>query len=97
MNMQKLLQQAQDMQERMNREMSSLETVSSVGGGCIKAKVDGHKKLISIEIDPEIIDFEDLSILEDLVVSAVNQASAKMDDMLREKLGQHAATMPGLF
>ena len=97
MNMQKLLKQAQDMQEKMQRELGETVVEASVGGGLVSVKMDGHKRLISTSIDPEIIDPEDKSMLEDLVVAAVNEASRKVDETLQSKMGSLTAGLPGLF
>lgn len=95
MNMRKLLKQAQQVQERMQRELGETRAEASVGGGMVTAKMDGHKHLLGVEIDPEAIDPEDPGMLEDLIVAAVNEASRKTDDALREKLGMLTAGMPG--
>ena len=68
-----------------------------VGGGRVNVQIDGHKHLLSVSIDPEAIDPEDPGMLEDLVVAAVNEASRKMDDTLREKLGMLTASMPSIL
>ena len=97
MNMQKLLQQAQDMQERMQRELEETSAEASVGGGMVTVVMDGHKHLLSVKIDPEALDPEDTSLLEDLLVAAFNQASQKMDEILRVKVGAIATSMPSIF
>ena len=97
MNMRKLLKQAQEMQEKMQRELGETIVEASVGGGMVTAKMDGHKHLLAIKIERDAIDPDDPSMLEDLVVAAVNEASRKMDETLREKLGSMAAGMPGLM
>jgi len=97
MNMQKLLKQAQDMQDRMQRELGETFTEASVGGGIVSVKMDGHKHLLSVKIDPEALDPEDPGMLEDLIVAAVNEASRKMDDTLKNKVGSLATSLPSLF
>lgn len=114
MNMQKLLAQAQDMQEKMKREMGDLVETTSVGGNLVQVTLDGHKHLRSAQIDPDLFDLEalasastpeevrqaiasDLDMLQDLVVAAINTASAKMDESLREKVGMIASGLPGLL
>jgi DNA-binding YbaB/EbfC family protein len=97
MNMQKLLKQAQDMQDRMQRELGETFTESSVGGGIVTVRMDGHKHLLSVKIDPEAMDPEDSEMLEDLIVAAVNEASHKMDDTLKNKVGSLATSLPSLF
>lgn len=97
MNMQKLLKQAQDMQDKMQRELGETFVEASVGGGMVNVSMDGHKHLRSVKIDPEAMDPEDPSMLEDLIVAAVNEANRKMDETLRSKVGSMATSMPGLF
>ena len=97
MNMQKLLKQAQDMQDRMQRELDETFMEASVGGGIVSVKMNGHKHLLSVKIDPEAMDPEDPSMLEDLVVAAVNEASHKMDEKLRTKVGSIATSLPNIF
>ncbi len=97
MNMQKLLKQAQEMQEKMQRELGETFIESSVGGGIVSVKMDGHKHLMSVKIEPDAVDPEDAGLLEDLIVAAVNEASRKMDDTLRYKLGALATSMPSIL
>jgi DNA-binding YbaB/EbfC family protein len=97
MNMQKLLKQAQEMQERMQRELGETFADSSVGGGIVAVKMDGHKHLVSVKIDPEAMDPDDPEMLEDLIVAAVNQASQKIDEELKAKVGGMAGGLPGIF
>ncbi|MEL7058507.1 MAG: YbaB/EbfC family nucleoid-associated protein [Acidobacteriota bacterium] len=97
MNMQKLLQQAQQMQEKMQRELGETFAEASVGGGLVTVRIDGHKHLLSVKIDPEALDPEDPSMLEDLIVAASNEANRKMDEQLRTKVGSMAGGLPGLF
>ena len=97
MNMQKLLKQAQEMQDRMQRELGETFAETSVGGGIVTVKIDGHKHLMSVKIDPEAMDPEDPSLLEDLIVAAVNEANRKMDEKLKGKVGNLATSLPGLF
>ena len=97
MGMSKLLKQAQKMHEKMQRELSDTVTEATVGGGAVHAKMNGHKHLLEIKINPEIIDPEDLDGLQDLVMAAVNQVTSQMDDILRSKLGPAATSMPSLF
>ena len=94
MNMQKLLKQAQDMQDKYQRQLAETFVEASVGGGIVSVKMDGHKQLLAVKIDPEAMDPEDPTMLEDLVIAAVNEASRKMDDTLRQKVGHIASSMP---
>ena len=96
MNIQKLMKQAQQMQDKMQRELAELEVETSVGGGMVTLKMSGHKELIAVSIDPEVMDPEDPGMLQDLVVAAVNDASRKVDEAMREKMGGMGMGIPGL-
>ena len=97
MNIRQLMKQAQQMQETMQQEMAGLEVEASVGGGMVTVKMDGHKQLLAITLDPEILDPEDASMTQDLVLAAVNEAGRKVDDTLQSKLGGGMPGLPGAF
>ena len=81
-NMNNLMKQAQRMQKQMEETTKELEDKvyeSSVGGGVVTAKVSGRKELLEIKIDPEAVDPDDVETLEDLVISAVNEALRQQD------------------
>jgi DNA-binding YbaB/EbfC family protein len=96
-SMRQLMKQAQEMQERLQRELNELVVETSVGGGMVTVKMSGHKQLVGVKIDPEAIDTSDLSMLEDLIVAAVNQAGKKVEETMQGKMGTLASSMPGLF
>ena len=97
MNIRQLMKQAQQMQEKMQRELAELVVESSVGGGLVTVKMSGHKHLVSVHIDPEVIDPNDVSMLEDLVLAAVNEAARKVDEALQGRMGSLASGLPGVF
>jgi len=96
MNIQKLMRQAQQMQERMQRELGELVIEAAAGGGMVKVSMSGHKHLLSVTIDPEAIDPSDPAMLQDLVLAAVNEACRKVDEALQSRLGSMAGGLPGL-
>ena len=96
-SMRQLMKQAQEMQERLQRELNELVVETSVGGGMVTVQMSGHKQLVSVKIDPEAVDPSDLSMLEDLIVAAVNQAGKKVEETMQGKMGALASSMPGLF
>ena len=96
MNIQKLMKQAQQMQEKMQRELAELKVESSVGGGMVKVTMSGHKEVLAVSIDPEVIDPNDPGMLQDLIVAACNDAGRKVDEAMREKVGGLAPGIPGL-
>ncbi len=92
-NMQKLMKQAQAMQEMLEAEMGELRVEASAGGGVVRVTMDGTKQLLSIRIDPEAADPDDVEMLQDLVLAAVNEGVRKVDDTLSARLG---GMVPGL-
>ena len=97
MNIQKLMRQAQQMQEKVQRELGELSVEASVGGGMVTVRMSGHKILQAVAIDPEVLDPKDPAMLQDLILSAVNEAARKVDEELQRKLGSMGAGMPGMM
>ena len=95
-NIRQLMKQAEEMQERMRRELADLVVEASVGGGMVTVEMSGHKQVVAVKIDPEVLDPADPSMVEDLVLAAVNEAGRKVDESLQERLGWMAAGVPGL-
>ena len=96
-SMRQLMKQAQEMQERLQRELNELVVETSVGGGMVTVKMSGHKQLVGVKIDPEAMDPNDTSMLEDLIVAAVNQAGRKVEETMQGRMGAMASSLPGLF
>ena len=96
MNIQKLMKQAQQMQERMQRELAELVVEAASGGGMVKVRMSGHKLVLAVEIDPEVIDPQDPGMLQDLVLAAVNEAGRKVDETMQAKMGAFSGGLPGL-
>jgi DNA-binding YbaB/EbfC family protein len=89
-NVNKMMAQVQQMQEQMRvaQEELAKETVSaSAGGGAVKATMTGGMELVSIEIDPEVLDAEDVEMLQDMVLAAVNEAINSSQELANKKLG----------
>ena len=97
MNMRNLLQQAQQMQERMQKELTEMEVSASVGGDLVTATMNGHKNLIGLKINTEHIDPKDIEMLEDLIVAAVNQAGSRVEERIQAAFGAQAASLPRIF
>ena len=100
--MQGMLRQAQKMQEEMIKAQEELgeKTVdASVGGGVVTVKVNGKKELLEVNIKPEAVDPDDVEMLQDLIVSAVNEAMRKADEMAASSMSRITGGMniPGLF
>ncbi len=98
-NPQKLMKQVQQMQERVQKEIAALEIEATAGGGMVKVVMDGSKNVKGLTIDPEVVSKEDVEMLQDLILAAVNEAARKVDEAIQEKLGGLAGGMkiPGLF
>ena len=86
-NIQQLMKQAQKMQEQLESEMGQLEVEASSGGGMVNVTMDGKKQIRSITIEPESVDPDEVEMLQDLIVAAVNEAGRKVDEELSEHLG----------
>ena len=91
MNIAEVMQQAKQMQERLQKQMADLRVEATAGGGMVTVVINGAKQLQSITIDPEVVSREELEMLQDLIVAAVNDANRKVD----EQLGQSMSGMLG--
>ncbi len=101
-NMNQMMKQVKKMQEQMlkaQEELGTQEIEGSAGGGVVSATVNGHKKLLSVKIKPEAVDPDDVEMLEDLVLAAVNDALAKAEEIANQNMGKFTGGMkiPGLF
>ena len=94
----KMMKQLQQAQERIQAEIAALVVEATSGGGMVKVEVDGQKQLLRLTIDPEVVSKDDVEMLQDLVVAAVNEASRKVDEAIQEKVGGLTGGMkiPGL-
>jgi DNA-binding YbaB/EbfC family protein len=97
-DMHKMLKQAQEMQARLQKEMAELRVEGASGGGMVAVTVDGAKNVIALKLDPEVVNKDDVDMLQDLIVAALNDAAAKVDEHLAGKLGGLGAGLkiPGL-
>ena len=81
-----MMQQAREMQERLQKQMSELRVEATAGGGMVTVVVDGSKQIRSLRIDPDIVIREDVEMLQDLIAAAVNDASRKVDMQLGQSM-----------
>jgi nucleoid-associated protein EbfC len=86
-NIQDMMKQAQQMQERLQKEMTALRVEGNAGGGMVTVRVNGAKQVESLTIDPEVVSKEDVGMLQDLIVAAINDAQRKADEELSRKMG----------
>ena len=102
MNMNNLMKQAQKMQRQMAEMQEELKTKTlevSSGGGAVKVTINGEREITSLTIAPDVIDPDDVEMLQDLVMSAVNEASRQMDELINGQMSKVTGGMgmPGLF
>jgi len=100
--MNKLMKQAQKMQAKMSEMQEELENKTyeaTSGGGAVKALVNGKKEVLDLQIDEDVVDPEDVEMLEDLILAAINKAMSEATEELNEKMGQMTGGMnlPGMF
>jgi DNA-binding YbaB/EbfC family protein len=94
----KMLKQLQQAQERLQTEIAAILVEASSGGGVVRVEMDGQKQLRSLKLDPEVVSRDDVEMLQDLVLAAVNEAARKVDEAIQAKVGGLTGGMkiPGL-
>jgi len=97
-NPQKLMRQLQEAQEKMQQEIAALRIEATAGGGMVRVEMSGEKALLGLKIDPEVVSKDDVEMLQDLILAAVNEASRKVDEAVKEKVAGLTSGMriPGL-
>jgi DNA-binding YbaB/EbfC family protein len=93
-----MMKQAQQMQERMQKEMADLKVEGNAGGGMVTVAMNGAKQVQSLKIDPEVVSKDDVEMLQDLIVAAINDAYRKADEEMSQKMGgmMGGLKIPGL-
>jgi nucleoid-associated protein EbfC len=99
MNIQQMMKQAQQMQERLQKQMADLKVEATAGGGMVTVVMNGSKQLQSIKIDPEAVSKEDVEMLQDLILAAINDAHRKADEEMSKSMSGMMGGMkiPGMF
>ena len=99
MNIQNMMKQAQQMQERMQKQMEEMRIEATAGGGMVTVVINGSKQVQSLKIDPEAVSKEDVEMLQDLILAALNDAYRKADEAMSKQMGGMMGGMkiPGLF
>jgi len=82
-----MMRDAAAMQEKLQRELAGMQVSASAGGGVVTATLNGQKDLLSLQLDPAAVDPDDVEMLQDLVVAAVNEASRRVDEQVQAKVG----------
>lgn len=101
-NMNQMMKQVQQMQKKMEEtqnEIEETEVTASAGGGMVEVVANGKKEIISIKLDKEAVDPEDVEMLQDLVLTAVNDAIKQVEKITEEKMGRvtGGVNLPGMF
>jgi nucleoid-associated protein EbfC len=97
MNIQKMMQQAQAMQGKVQAELSAMRLEGSAGGGLVRIEMSGDKQVLSVKIDPSVVDPGDVETLQDLVLAALRDASRQVDEAVHKKTAAMlGGMMPGM-
>jgi hypothetical protein len=98
MNIQQMMKQAQQMQERMQKQMNDMRIEATSGGGMVTVAINGSKQLLSLTIDPEAVSKDDVEMLQDLILAAINDAHRKADEAMSQQMSGLMGGMkiPGL-
>jgi nucleoid-associated protein EbfC len=99
MDIQAMMQQAKQMQERLQKQMADLRVEATAGGGMVIVTMSGTKQLLALKIDPEVVSKDDVEMLQDLIVAATNDAARKVDEQLGQQMSgmMGGLKIPGLF
>jgi DNA-binding YbaB/EbfC family protein len=99
MNIQAALEQARQMQERLRTQMAEMRAEATAGGGMVTVVIDGNKTLRSVRLDPAVVSRDDVEMLQDLILAAVNDAQRKIDEQLQRSMSglMGGLKLPGLF
>lgn len=98
-NMMKQIQKMQEDMEKIQAEVEASEYTSSVGGGAVEVTVNGSHEVLSIKMQPDVVDPEDIDMLEDLLISALNESIKKANDAMEQGMekAKGGLSIPGLF
>ena len=98
MNPLEMMRQAKQLQDRLQKELATISVEGTAGGGMVTVAVNGHKHVQKITIDPDIVSKDDVTMLQDMIAAAVNDAVRKVDEELKRKVGgmMGGLGLPGL-
>jgi nucleoid-associated protein EbfC len=99
MNIQQMMKQAQEMQDKLQKQMAELRVEATAGGGMVTVVMNGAKQVQSLKIDPEAVSKDDVEMLQDLILAAINDAQRKVEDELQKQMGglMGGLKIPGMF
>ena len=86
-NLQQMMKQAQQVQERMQKEMEELRVDASAGGGVVTVQMKGNHELLALKVDPEAVKEGDVEMLQDMIMAAINEANRKVNEAIKGKIG----------
>ena len=98
MNIQKMMQQAQQMQDTLQKQLKQTTVEATAGGGMVTVVMNGVKEIQSLTIDPEVVSRDDVEMLQDLIVAAITDAQRRADDLVSQQMGgmMGGLKIPGL-
>ncbi len=98
MNIQQMMKQAQQMQARMQKQMEDMRVEATAGGGMVTVTMNGAKQVLGLKLDPEAVSKEDVEMLQDLILAALNDAHRKVEDEMQKQMSgmMGGLKIPGL-
>ncbi len=99
MNIQEMMKQAQQMQDKLQKQMANMRVEATAGGGMVTVVINGAKQVLSLKIDPEAVSKDDVEMLQDLILAAINDAHRKADEEMSNQMGgmMGGLKIPGLL
>jgi DNA-binding YbaB/EbfC family protein len=99
MNIQQMMKQAQQRQDKLQKQMAEMRIEATAGGGMVTVTINGAKQVLALKIDPEAVSKDDVEMLQDLILAALNDAHRKADEEMSKQMGGMMGGMkiPGLF
>ncbi len=99
MNIQEMMKQAQQMQDKLQKQMAEMKVEATSGGGMVTVVINGSKQLLSLKIDPEAVTKDDVEMLQDLILAAINDAHRKADEAMQQQMSgmMGGLKIPGMF
>src|SRR5512145_917616 len=86
MNIQQMMKQAQQMQDRLQKQMAEMRVEATSGGGMVTVTINGAKQVLSLRIDPDVVSKDDVEMLQDLILAAINDAHRKADEAMSQQM-----------
>jgi nucleoid-associated protein EbfC len=99
MNIQQMMEQARQMQDRLQKQLAEMRVEATAGGGMVTVVMTGNKQMLSLTLDPEVVSKDDVEMLQDLILAAINDANRKVDEQLQQQMSglMGGLKIPGLF